>query len=233
MSGLMQRFVLFAVLAALLAVMPLSAKPAPKPQPAKVVLPSWAPKNPSKEFLRAARVLRPVPEEAQPYQPTYPAAYELFGTLTDKQMAEFLTRKQYVEPASGYDEKAKQAAKETFGATETGGNIVYYQHSVTLPVKSLTAPQRKAFNRLLDVWGEELKQQGESDLRVQLYKMGATKDLSNVNIRVSTIAAHAVHLLLDTGHGTTGFWFAQVGAEGPTVKVDMGLGSGGGGGGRR
>jgi hypothetical protein len=253
MTTLTRRTALLAVLTAvLLPLLPSQAKPAPKPQPARVALPSWAPKKPSKEFLRAAKVLKPVPEEAQGYSPIYPAAYELFGSLTDKQMAEFLTRKQHVEPTASLDEETRQMRKQSYGATEAGGKLVYYRHEVILPVKSLTAPQRKAFDRLLAAWGGLVEQATDGDMRVRLYKMGATKDFSNVGVGFTT-AAHSVRVALfvatpvGTGdaHGATPtvyqatmVWFAQIDAVGPTAKERTmpGAGSdrgGGSGGGRR
>lgn len=52
--------------------------------PAGVGLPDWAPKNPSPEFLRAAKVLKPLPEDAGGGgSPLTVAFHEMFGALTD------------------------------------------------------------------------------------------------------------------------------------------------------
>ena len=86
---------------------------APKPaavsqKTARPVLPEWAPKNPSPEFLRAAQVLKLLPldiakspartdaENAIRIRGTtikWTAAYELFGTLSDEQVERFLQSK--------------------------------------------------------------------------------------------------------------------------------------------
>ncbi len=71
-------------------------------QTAGVPLPEWAPENPSPEFLRAARVLKPIPpeiwrrfgEQAGPeieailerFPNTYAPAWEFFGSLSDEQI---------------------------------------------------------------------------------------------------------------------------------------------------
>ena len=102
-------------------------QPAVRPaQTASVPLPEWAPKNPSPEFLRAAKVLRPLPDELiapgksgpekqrslRYYAMTAPWAYELFGTLSDKQIQKFM--------ASG---------------------------EIRIPIKELTAERRRALDR--------------------------------------------------------------------------------------
>ena len=70
---------------------------APAAEKVEIALPEWAPENPSPEFLRAAKVLKPMPEESfnSPedraeavtwlrYQQTLAAGFEFFGTLTDE-----------------------------------------------------------------------------------------------------------------------------------------------------
>jgi hypothetical protein len=131
---------------------------------ATIPLPEWAPKNPSPEFLRAARVLRPMPDEMvqqmagespglkvlfQRYHGTFPASYEFFGTLDDRQIEHF------------------RAAKV-----------------VRIPAKSLTAKQKSALNHWFESWREVMKGAGSGfeDYLVTVYKMGGKEDLSNVDV---------------------------------------------------
>ena len=132
---------------------------APEPKPTEttdVPLPEWAPENPSREFLRAAKVLTPFPLEmlrrgaaseleAQANIASSTklktAQYELFGSLTDEQIERFLN---------------------------TG--------EVRLPIKSLTKKQRAAFDNLV----KTRRELSYGDLLVVLYKHGAAEDLSNV-----------------------------------------------------
>ncbi len=131
-------------------------------------LPEWAPKKPSKEFLRAAKVLKPRPGEvseqqvrsdlsqralSKRYWSTMPAAWEFFGTLTDQQIARFLSGE-----------------------------------SVRMRVKDLSKKQRATLERFFEVWREAFKgvspldpEYGE-DWLVALYKIGAKEDLSNVEV---------------------------------------------------
>ncbi len=127
-----------------------------------VALPEWAPENPSREFLRAAKVLTPYPLEqlrgdaaseleAQANiarrSESYTADYELFGSLTDEQIERFLN---------------------------TG--------EVRVPIKSLTKKQRAAF----DNWVNTSDQLHPNfDPLVTLYKHGAAEDLSNVDFGYS------------------------------------------------
>ncbi|MGD0114085.1 MAG: hypothetical protein ABSD48_19685, partial [Armatimonadota bacterium] len=97
-----------------------------------VPLPEWAPKNPSPEFLRAARVLKPMPDELlqgivgrsaegeallQRYRGTMPASYEFFGTLDDRQIERLRT-----------------------------------SHEIRIPAKALTPKQRAALNHWFEDW---------------------------------------------------------------------------------
>jgi len=155
---------------------------------ADVILPEWAPKNPSPEFLRAAKVLKPLPPEMlqsmgqgsqageamlKRYSTTFPALYEFFGTLTDQQRDRFVSAGE-----------------------------------VRVKVKQLTPQQRTA----LDNWFEEFRKAmkgaslGVDDYKVMLYKAGAAQDLSNVDVGFSTKTAgkgHLVHI-----------WFWVVGPGG-------------------
>jgi hypothetical protein len=141
---------------------------------ATIPLPEWAPKNPSPEFLRAARVLKPIPPEeiagsnlTEAMKARYGrlvcgAAYEFFGTLTDEQIHRFLATKE-----------------------------------IRIRVRDLTKPQRAA----LDAWFEAYREFGAggppeaSDYLIMLYKMGAREDLSNVRVGFQAlVGGHAVHI---------------------------------------
>jgi hypothetical protein len=145
---------------------PVIANPANGKGAKQPPLPDWAPKGPSPEFLRAAKVLKPLPPEmlvgaAQGdaaleamlarYTRSFAAAYEFFGTLSDEQIERFLSTK-----------------------------------VIRLPVRSLTSAQRAA----LDNWFDAFRQAMEggppelADFRVILYKAGATEDLSNVDVGI-------------------------------------------------
>jgi hypothetical protein len=131
-----------------------------------IPLPEWAPEDPSPEFLRAAKVLRPYAEEraAAPqddlsrrtararYTRTLTAAWEFFGTLSDDQIERLL------------------AAKE-----------------LQMTMRTLTETQRTALYHYFDVYREVMegvsdRVYGEDPL-VELYKFGAKEDLSNVEIQ--------------------------------------------------
>ncbi|UCC67630.1 MAG: hypothetical protein JSV79_10995, partial [Armatimonadota bacterium] len=116
----------------------------PEPTPARtsVPLPDWAPENPSPEFLRAAKVLKPMPletlspgEEAVPglaavsarIRETWPAAYGVFGSLTDEQIERFVLTKE-----------------------------------VRMPIKSLTATQREALDTWFQTYRQAMKGAGEA-----------------------------------------------------------------------
>jgi hypothetical protein len=146
-----------------------SRRPAERPKPAAqkvaIPLPEWAPKNPSPEFLRAARVLKPMPGEevlrnaSTPeqvahrrlfFEHIFPRTWELFGSLSDGQVGQFRAHGR-----------------------------------VWVPVRQMTEKQRAAFQNLLNDF-QRLKALGQDlDLRVFLYKMGAKEDLSNVKIGFS------------------------------------------------
>ncbi|NIO75939.1 MAG: hypothetical protein GTN69_08680 [Armatimonadetes bacterium] len=175
-----------------------------------LLLPNWAPENPSPEFLRAAKVLKPIPEEVMPYTPLFPAAYEFFGTLSDEQIADFMKPKQQRTPIKTVAERGmRDVYKETFGAQEVGDEFVWEQNMIYLPVKSLTPAQRAAFENLFVASKEEVAGTSDDDLLVHLYKLGAEEDLSNVRIGFDTFG-HMVRLM----------YFANVG-EGRDVGGDI------------
>lgn len=136
------------------------AKPAAE-KPA-VPLPEWAPKNPSPEFLRAAKVLKPLPPEllakvassgaatqamVAQYRSTWVPACEFFGALSDQQIEHFKSSRE-----------------------------------VRVPVKSMTRSQRRALDSYFDAWGKAMAGDPSfPDLLVMLYKDGAKEDLSNVD----------------------------------------------------
>ncbi len=161
-----------------------------------VPLPEWAPENPSPEFVRAARVLKPIPQERlhaasegdlavqaqmQRYRLTYPATYEFFGTLSDEQIERFL------------GSKKKQ---------------------IRIPVRSLTEAQRAALDNWFEVWREALGE--DHDHRVTLFKLGAKENLSNVDVGFWALGGHSVHIWFwvveedgSTG-GSSSSYFAQI-----------------------
>jgi len=128
-----------------------------------VILPEWAPEDPSPEFLRAAQVLKPLPASADAdysageimkrratARVAGPALFELFGSLTDEQLQEFLT--------SG---------------------------EIRLSVKEMTPRQRTALDAYFDKYAEAHKEDDSPlgrDQLVTLYKWGAEEDLSNVDM---------------------------------------------------
>jgi hypothetical protein len=136
----------------------------PAAQKATVPLPDWAPKNPSPEFMRAWKVLKPTPDDAfaqfaggdpanlmlaKKASETWAAAYEFFGTLTDEQMRRFFSTKE-----------------------------------IRIPIRSLTPAQRAALDNWFERWRVVMKGNGTlpEDWLVLLYKMGARQDLSNVEV---------------------------------------------------
>ena len=165
---------------------------------ARPSLPDWAPKNPSAEFLRAARVLKPTPldimraagkSEAENAARVngaiimWIAAYEFFGTLSDKQIAQFLQIRQMVLPPGAPGKPPRHVR---------GNQIV-------VPVKQLTQRQRAALDRFFEAWREASKGQslpGHPEFKDELlvlYKMGAKRDLSNVRVGFDTAQAGAGH----------------------------------------
>jgi hypothetical protein len=152
---------------------------------AAVPLPDWSPVDPSPEFVRAARVLKPLPldymkspgrtdaENAVRMKGAaimWPAAYEFFGTLSDSQVERFLQSK----------------PKE-----------------LVIPIKQLTPEQRAAVDGYFEAYRQAKKGQQTfpehpelSDCLLMLYKRGAKRDLSNVAAGFSTTeSGHFVHIL--------------------------------------
>ncbi len=159
----MRRRWYWAVVAALVALCLAAgcARRAPAPKTAVPMLPDWAPKSPSPQFLRAAKVLKPMPSDfiAQManaigaakiarWQVTWVASWEVFGSMTDAQIEQFRATGQ-----------------------------------VKVPVKSLTKAQRAALDRYFEVWRQNMAGLPfDRDELVMLYKEGAQRDLSNVDV---------------------------------------------------
>jgi hypothetical protein len=162
---------------------PASTPAAPK---AALPLPEWAPKNPSPEFLRAARMLKPMPAElewlsargvpsesekslaAKRMMLVWPAAYEFFGALSDEQIAQFLRVRELEAPPTG----------------SRTGSMRVRGHEVVMPAKMLTTKQRAALDRFFDA----ARRSGQ-DVLLWLYEAGAKRDLSNVKVGFTTAGA--------------------------------------------
>ncbi len=133
-----------------------------KPRPP--VLPSWAPKRPSKEFLRAAKVLKPIPEEAQTYTPIYVPAWELFGSLTDQQVRQFLTPTQQSQPIAGMDADLQRSFRDDYQAKQVGDKLVYSSHLIGVGMGSFSPRQRAIFDALAEAWRDARKGTADEDL---------------------------------------------------------------------
>jgi len=165
--------------------------PKPPKQAVAVPLPEWAPKDPSPEFLRAARVLKPLPSEALTLEggersdlvsgltqanlarlqaESFPLAYEFFGQLTDAQIATFEKR-----------------------------------NEVRIRYRALTAHQRAALEKWMDkireIFGEE------ADFKVILYKTGVREDFSDLDVGFAS-----------KGH-TVGLYFWPNRPENPKMAI--------------
>jgi hypothetical protein len=163
--------------------------------PPGVILPDWAPKNPSPEFIRAAKVLKPIPPEPGKNDPQTQAlvakvklvtvpAWEFFGTLSDQ------------------DISSLQAGTD-----------------VSLRYDSMSDKQRNALNNWLEVWRQTMKDIPEGggwkpDWLVVLYRYGAKEDLSNVLCTFKTKGNHIVQ-----------FWLQAIQSDGNlSTPVPCGLG---------
>jgi hypothetical protein len=144
-------------------------------------LPEWAPENPSPEFMRAARVFKTWVNEPAitdelalaeraleiRFRRTLVPAWEFFGSLTDEQI-------------------------ERFRSTR----------DLRIRVKDLTDKQRAALYRFFDVWRKEFKGVSSAntgfseDWLVDLYKLGASEDLSNVEVQFLVRGSGRLAMLL-------------------------------------
>jgi hypothetical protein len=159
---------------------------APKSASRQAGLPSWAPENSSPEFLRAAKLLKPIPPEAQPYSAEYIPCWELFGSLTDKQIAEFMTEKTIKFPSSALPKQIVDANVKSGEGRVEGSYYFTNIKAVRLPMQSLTPRQKELFDKYVAVYEGCNQGAKKPDLLVDLYHAGAKQDLSNVNMRFQT-----------------------------------------------
>jgi len=147
--------------------------PAGMTMPSRTEPPEWAPENPSEEFLRAAQILRPLPP------------------------------REWIGPAKAALAAANQlvdAASYEFFGTLTNEQIerLVATEKLKIPVRSLSDKQRAVLNHWFDVWREAY--QGVSavhtsgDRLVDLYKLGAAEDLSNVSVGFNVPGGHCVNM---------------------------------------
>ena len=154
----------------------------PASRTADVPLPERAPARPSPEFLRAVWVLNLFPLE--PMDPgadpapgptvlsarihsTWPAAYELLGTLSDNQPERFLSTREVRIPMKSLNAPQRRALELWFEI---------YREAMRGTAQALPAPE---------------------GCLVALYKEGAAEDLSNEDVGFSTAASegsHPVHI---------------------------------------
>ncbi len=172
-------------------------KPVAKPVAATKTaarLPTWAPKSPSPEFLRACKVLKPLPEEMllefaaknggdaallERFRRVMPASYELFGALDDRQIEHLRTTRE-----------------------------------VRIPVKSMTAKQHAALDHWFETWRAAMKGAGPGldDWLPSIYKMGGKEDLSNVDVGFTAVKLEGGRIV--AGHIVqVYFWVRQPGGK--------------------
>jgi hypothetical protein len=118
--------------------------------------------------------------EAMRLLKTYPAAWEFFGTLTDRQIHQFLSSK----PNNAPGEESQASTR------------------VLVPVKSFTPKQRAALDKYFEVWRQAMSGAHKTDdprgaffadRLVALYRFGAKEDLSNVDAGFN-VAGHSVNI---------------------------------------
>ncbi len=147
----------------------------------------------------------------------------MFGTLTDQQVKEFFTRKQRSLPLSQIakweragvaDKGFVDYYKEHEQAKQIGDRLVWYHQDVAVKVSSFSPRQRAIFDSLRKAWQDANRGKPNEDLLVMLYKQGAKKDLSNVEISFEVSGGHAVSLQIMTmvpmGGIGTDEWVAQI-----------------------
>jgi hypothetical protein len=162
-------------------------------------LPSWAPEHPSPEFLHAAKLLKAVPSEAEPYSPEFVPCWELFGSLTDEQIAELMTPKYVPHGMRFPSQEDLDALLKSGDARVEGDHVVLAFRCLSVPIKSLSPRQRQLLDKYAAVYGGTDQGPGKHDLLVDLYHAGAEQDLSNVFLFLST-QGHLVTLSFG-GHG--------------------------------
>ena len=184
-------------------------------------LPDWAPKEPSAEFLRAAKILKPKPQEIHPYPEMYRLCYEFFGTLTQDQLDEFFQVERIRLPAADFSDKLRKDLLERPGYEKEGNDIVIDNCAVHVPVRDFTPRQREIFDKMAGPWEAIFKRDDDpdnDDLLVRLYQLGAREDLSNVEVGFIARGGHSVglHFIIEQiapkqgVHTYGGPWFAQI-----------------------
>jgi uncharacterized protein YcgL (UPF0745 family) len=182
---------------------PTSVKPSVQ---ATIPLPDWAPKNPSPEFLRAAKVIKPwggpIGERGRGVAAGRPSteAYSPDVPRAQDDVAPDLAGRAWSEKYH----RTLVAAWEFFG-TLTGEEIDRFVRTkkVRLLAKDLNPKQRAAMYHYFDVWREtmkgvpvDLRSQFDEDWLVDLYKLGAKQDLSNVEITFDVRTSHIVRMMM-------------------------------------
>jgi len=145
-------------------------------------IPSWAPEHPSPEFLRAAKLLKAIPPEAQPYSAEYVPCWELFGSLTDKQLAELMTWKYEFRSTRQISEELLGILVRNGQSRVEGDRVVIAHRFVSVPIKSFSRRQRQLLDKYIAVYAGYNQPAGKHDLLVDLYHAGAKQDLSNVDL---------------------------------------------------
>jgi hypothetical protein len=159
-------------------------------------LPEWAPKHPSREFVRASKVLKPLPldtlkdpmvgeaENAAKLKAAtsilFPAAWELFGTLTDDQVRRFLTSRH----------------------VQKVGNRTTEYKVFAIPFRSLAPAQQHAFDNWVKAF-DKARWAGKEGYLAGLRRMGAKRDLSNVQVGFLS-SRRMVHVYVCIDHGNRG-----------------------------
>jgi len=199
------------MLAAVCAIGGCGRKPKPTPPIApktavSIPLPDWAPKNPSPEFLRAAKVIKPwggpIGERGRGVAAGRPSteAYSPDVPRAQDDVAPDLAGRAWSEKYH----RTLVAAWEFFG-TLTGEEIDRFVRTkkVRLLAKDLNPKQRAAMYHYFDVWREtmkgvpvDLRSQFDEDWLVDLYKLGAKQDLSNVEITFDVRTSHIVRMMM-------------------------------------
>jgi hypothetical protein len=108
--------------------------------------------------------------------------WELFGSLTDQQIAELLTWQYQSRSARGASkEMVEMMVKSGEGQVE-GDRFTMAFRYVRLPMKSLSPRQRQLLDKYAAVYSGTDQGPGKHDLLVDLYHAGATQDFSNVDL---------------------------------------------------
>jgi RNA polymerase sigma-70 factor (ECF subfamily) len=160
------------------------SSPSPESGSSQEGRPNWPPEHPSPEYLRAAKYLKAIPAEMEPYSERYLPSWELFGSLTDQQIQKFMTAKKVKIPLSSlakdedHGEKARMHVERGQAWIE-GDNYCYTYQSVYVPIKELSPRQREIFAEFTAAYDQE---HPGNELLNDLYSLGANQDLSNVEL---------------------------------------------------